>query len=249
MERTFLYHAHATALTGEITLPFHEPIQVQAPSAIPVTGGYCKTRSENFNYRDMISFRAATSITTGSLSEPDDAWSTLMTADIEGLNLLNVVTADRVVARLASKHPRRGGEPSIIPLGSSFQNLRIAGCEVTVELDDERFSRCQRYGELRNAINEDLEFRQQLSHEEDLSTRAPNGSLLGTLVKKIGDCPGVEIKANSIRIPQFGTVYLAEFLISPYSRTITMIRCVLGSTPKGHATIGSGSGNGEPYPP
>lgn len=249
MERTFLYHAHVTGLSGEVTLPFHELIPVQAASAIPVTGGYCATRVGNFNYRDMISFRSATSITSGSFSESDDAWSTLMTTEVEELNVLDVLTAHRVVARLTSKHPRNGEEPSIIPLGSYFENLRIGGNEINVQVDDRSFVRCAKYSELREQINQNLDFRHQLSHREDLSARAPKGILLCTVLKMLGDYPGLEVNGNSVHMPQFGTVFLGEFLVTPYSRTITMVRLVLGSTPKGHVTIGSGSGNGEPYPP
>lgn len=249
MKRIFLYHAHVVGLSGEITVPFSEVIPVQAASAIPVTGGYCATRVEDFRYRDMLSFRSATTITSGSFSESDDAWSTLMTAEVEGFNLLNVVTADRVVARLASKHPRNGGEPSIIPLGSYFENLRIAGHEIKAQMDEEHFGRCPKYSDLRNAINAEMEFRQQISHEEDLSARPPNGILLCSLLKRVGEFPGLETRGNSIHVPHFGTVHLGEFLITPSSRTITMIRFELGSTPKGHGSVSSGSGNGEPYPP
>ena len=45
-----------------------------------------------------------------SYSEKDGAYGTLATVAIEGLNNLNVVTCDRMVNRITSKHPEKGWE-------------------------------------------------------------------------------------------------------------------------------------------
>lgn len=251
MERTFLYHAHASGVSGRITLPFNEIIPVQAPAAIPTTGGYCATRVENFRYRDIVSFRSATSIVSGEFSAKEQAHETLMTATIEGLNILDMVTADVIVARLTSRHSQDGGEPSIIPLGSYFENLRIAGCKVKAPLNTEPFVRCPRYQELRQFINEDAEIRSRLSRGfADVSAQPRNGALLCSLASDVNlDCRELKADGHAIHVPQFGTVYLAEFLITPYSRSITMLRAELGSPVQGQVMSGGGSGNGEPYPP
>lgn len=251
MERTFLYHAHASGVSGRITLPFDEVIPVQAPAAIPTTGGYSSTRVENFRYRDIVSFRSATSVVSGEFSAKDQAYETLMSATIEGLNILGMVTADAIVARLTSRHPRDGGEPSIIPLGSYFENLRVAGCKVDAPLNTEQFLRCPRYQELRQVINQDAEVRSRLSRGfADLSAQPHNGALLCSLAGDVNvNCRELKADGHAIHIPQFGTVYLAEFLILPYARSITMLRAELGSPVQGQISSGGGSGNGEPYPP
>src|SRR5260370_31946952 len=59
---------------------------------------------------------------------------TQVASTVEGLNILDVVTADRVVARLTSSHDLTDGEAHIHLVGSKFENLRIAGCEVDVKL-------------------------------------------------------------------------------------------------------------------
>lgn len=251
MERTFLYHAHASGLSGRITLPFDEVIPVQAPAAIPVTGGYSSTRAENFRYRDILSFRSATSVVSGAFSAKEQAYETLMSTTIEGLNILDVVTADVIVARLTSRHPKDGGEPSIIPLGSYFENLRLAGCKVEAQLNTEQFVRCPRYQELRELINQDAGVRSRLSHGfADLSAQPRNGALLCSLAGEVNvNCRELKADGHAIHVPHFGTVYLAEFLITPYSRSITMLRADLASAVEGHVSSGGGSGNGEPYPP
>jgi hypothetical protein len=251
MDRTFLYHAHATGVTGRITLPFDEVIPVQAPAAIPVTGGYSSTRVENFRYREILSFRSATSVVSGDFSARKQSYETLMSAAIEGLNILDVVTADLIVARLTSMHPKDGGEPSIIPVGSYFENLRIAGCRVDAPLNNELFARCGQYHDVRRVINEDAEVRARLSRGfADLSAQPPNGALLCSLAGDVNvHCRELEVLGHAIRVPHFGTVYLAEFLIMPYSRSITMLRVELGCSVEGHITSGGGSGNGQPFPP
>ena len=99
MERTFLYHALATGVSGRITQPFQELLEVQAASALPSTGGYSASRVENFRYKELLSFRSAVTLTTGTFSERKRTYNTLGTVTVEGLNIHGAITADRVVAR------------------------------------------------------------------------------------------------------------------------------------------------------
>jgi hypothetical protein len=250
LEKRFLYHAYATGLAGQITQPFDHLIEVQAASALPQTGGYSSSRVENFVYREMISFQSATTQATGSFSPVEKAHNTLVTATIEKLNILDQVTADRVVAHLTSKHPESGGQPSIIPLGSSFVNLRIAGCPVDVRLDSETFIELDTFDKVCERLERDKDLRQRLLlGQEDLPVPPPHGALLCSLVRDIHPhCPELKPKGCAIFVPQFGTVYLAEFLIEPYLRTVTMIRVELGCPVRGHVVAAIVSGNGEGYP-
>ena len=59
-----------------------------------------------------------------------DGYTTLVTSVVEGLNILDVVTADLVVAQISTDHPLVGYVPSITFLGTRFENLRIAGHKV-----------------------------------------------------------------------------------------------------------------------
>jgi hypothetical protein len=63
-------------------------------------------------------------------------WVTLSTAAIEGYNVVDTITADRVVAQVSTEHAMVHGDvPSVTFLGSRFENLRIGGFPVEVELD------------------------------------------------------------------------------------------------------------------
>ena len=250
MEKRFLYHALSTGLAGRITLPFDDLIEVKGASALPQTGGYSSSRVENFDYRHMITFRAASTIATGSFDREGKAHNTLVTATIEQLNILDQVTADLVVARLTSKHPESGGQPSIIPLGSAFVNLRVAGCLVEVHLDSDTFYELDTYDKFSTRLKADEAFRQGvLRGQEKLPLPPPHGPVLCSLAREVRPhCRELKPEGNAIHVPHFGVIYLAEFLIEPYARSLTMVRVNLGCAVEGHVTACSVSGNGEGYP-
>lgn len=178
----FRYHASTTGLTGRITLPFDHAIEPQASMTLPDDGGFVHTRVDNFNFRDIILFDRAVAFAAGSFSAKEDAFDATAAVTIEGLNILNVITADRVTARIASSHPKSGEEPRITPIGSSFENLRIAGHKVEVDLAVDTFAEFDTASGLRAAFaNDDLSGRVKQQMPETL----PTGELSCTLVRSI----------------------------------------------------------------
>ena len=109
VQRTYIFNGHGHALSGHITHPFDHQIEVQAGMSLPTTGGIGHARVENFRFREYASFSAAYTYVAGS-KHGRDRYTTLVTSVVENLNILDVVTADRVVARLASHHFVNGGE-------------------------------------------------------------------------------------------------------------------------------------------
>src|SRR5262245_42423569 len=150
IDQRFLYHGSALGVGGFITRPFTEIIPPQAGTVLPITGGHGSARIENFRYRDLVSFDAAYSTVSGDES-PDAgggrAFNSLVTVTIEGLNIRQVVTAKKVVARLVSRHVHGVSELPIHPVGSYFENLRIAGVQVDLQPHQVLFG-CQTLGEL-----------------------------------------------------------------------------------------------------
>jgi len=63
----------------------------------------------------------------------------LTSSVIEGLNILDVITADRIVGQTITNHPLVGYVPSISFLGTRFENLRIAGNPVELDLNHDIF--------------------------------------------------------------------------------------------------------------
>ncbi len=135
LKRFHYHHADGVALGGRIEQPFEELIPVQSSLSLPAVGGHATIRSEAFQYREFISYKAAHTQVSGSAVTKNGPWTTLVTTSIEGLNVLNVVTADRVVARISSEHPAEGYHPKISFVGTQFENLRVAGCNVTPEFN------------------------------------------------------------------------------------------------------------------
>jgi hypothetical protein len=134
--RMFLYHAHGLALGGTITQPFKAEIESHAATSLPIVGGFASAKTENYRLRDIVSYRSAQTYVSGI--QTDDGRHTVASCTIEGLNILDVITADAIVGRLSSKHSETG-QPEIITLGSSFVNLKIAGKPVDVDLDNDLF--------------------------------------------------------------------------------------------------------------
>src|ERR1017187_9369323 len=135
-ERTHIYNAEATVLSGQLDLPVSQKIEPQTNSKLPEKGGYFNQRSDSFQLESVLSFRSAYSHVAGIRSlKPGGGWHTLNTTVVEGLNVMEVLTADRVVGQTITEHPLAGYMPSISFLGTRFENLRIAGHPVELEWD------------------------------------------------------------------------------------------------------------------
>src|SRR5262252_9888768 len=131
----FHFHACAHAFSAQFTRPFHHQIDIQAQSALPVVGGHGHARVENFEFRDFISFKKGYSHVSGGHQADDDSNNTLATSVLEHLNMFDILTVERVVSRLYSKHPAGAREGNISWIGSKFENLRVAGCPVEIVLN------------------------------------------------------------------------------------------------------------------
>lgn len=260
--RTFHYHACAHAFSGHFTRPFEHQIDVLAASVLPITGGHGQARAENFQFREFLSFRKGVTHVSGARQEEEIegkkviSHNTLVTSTVEGLNLLDVVTADRVVARLYSKHVEGEKEGSFNIVGSRFEKLRIAGCDVHVELDLELMEKVATYKKASDEFDKKGDFHKIASNPfkdraKALDNPGPNGAFLCSCVKEIKTvCPGVTpVGHHGFRVEGFGTIFLGEVVITHAQRTLTMIRYEIGSAVSGKGTVAQGTGNGSPYPP
>lgn len=139
MPSRYRFHGSAFGAAGQVTRPFHEVIEVQAPSTLPQIGGHGTGHSVDFRHRHILRFDLAhTQVTGGQYrkeGETEDTYSTRVSSVVEGLNIADVITADRVVAMLVSTYgPKSNGEPTVKLVGTHFDNLRIAGIPIHVDL-------------------------------------------------------------------------------------------------------------------
>lgn len=136
IKREHSYHAEAKALHGELHRPFKQVITPQALAQLHPRGGYLDQDGEAFRAERAISYDSAYTHVSGSLeTKPNGGWCTLSTCAVVNLNILEVVTADRIVSQIFTEHPLVGYVPRISFLATRFENLRIAGHKVDLKLD------------------------------------------------------------------------------------------------------------------
>jgi|SRR5579859_206156 len=260
----YFYNACAMALGGTVTRPFNAVIESQAASVLPLDGGMGTARVENFQFKDIVSFKAGYSLVTGSQSS--SGFETLALATVEDLNILHhMVTATRVVSRLVTDTPSlyrppagtsTSGSPSATPsgssaparqlptistLGSQIMGLTIAGCELEVVLDTDFFGDSDKTDAYKKA-----------KARKEAKTLS-NGMVVTSLVKEFkkvrGSCAGIAISEDlgRIDVPHFGRIQVAQFLLTEsFSWRLVMLRVLMGCPAAGTMDAGCTQGNGIP---
>src|SRR6266568_2393377 len=259
----FFYHGSAFALGGQITRPFSDVLEVQAATTLPSVGGYGSVRAEKFRYRELISFESAYSQVTGSTR--DGVHEAVIQVAVEGLNIMDIVTADRVVARLTSSHgsvAQSGDAASLLPVGSYFVNLRIAG----VPVEPRHQNILLRRGKLSELEHEYRTVDSPFVDRDGQPFRFPErrgaaetALAEGGRLRRVDDChlvtsifQGLEVEdapfeirpGCGLRIDGFGEIILGQYVITRESRRLSMIVVHLGCPYGGTVTAGEGGGNG-----
>ena len=257
--RTFHYHANAHVLSGRFARPIQHLIEVQGASSLPTIGGHGKARVDSFALEHFVSFKRGYTHVSGSPQEVDGVThhTTLVTAVVEGLNLLDIVTADRIVARFASNYAMndKPSEPQFTFIGSRFENLQIAGCPTRIELDVNLFEKIPTFKDAIKEFNSNRDLRKIAAdafETDEQHDGKEDGAILCSIVdvKKLEtDCPGVHRKGHCFIVPKFGRLFLGEILMRPGHRTLTMVRFKLGSPIEGDGTIVQLDSDGQPFPP
>lgn len=277
-ERKHYFNAEAKVIEGNLLLPLQQQIYPQAHAQLAPEGGYKATHSSNYRLEGVISYDSAHSQVSGNPGvKPGQGWETLSTTVIEGLNILEVLTADRVVGQILTEHPLEGYVPTISFLGTRFENLRIAGHPVDLDLDMEilgdkpendapytkhpavidrissQYARIRKQDQLPPEI---VEKYNRLS-----STLGNPEAVECSLVNQAaGPYPGQSF-GHVIKIPHFGTITLAKLTLKhedfdqqtgiPRKTTVnlTMVDLKLGCAIHGDIALGGGGNNGGGTPP
>ena len=131
------YHAEAHVLSGHLQRPIDQKIEPQAPLALnDRRGGHLTRYAQDVSIEGLISFTRGETRVSGARSLKNNGWVTLSTSILEGLNVFEIIAADRVVSQVSTDHPYENGHvPSVTFLGTQFQNFRVGGFPVTLTLD------------------------------------------------------------------------------------------------------------------
>src|SRR6266478_7755013 len=146
LERYHVYHAEAHVLSGNLKHPVDQPIEHHGRVVLEKSrrDDHMSESIKEKSLEGLIFFKAGHTRVSGTqLKDKKDVWGndhsgwvTLSTSVIEGLNVLEVITADRVVAQVSTEHPVADGHvPKVTFLGTRFENLRVGGYPVEVDLD------------------------------------------------------------------------------------------------------------------
>lgn len=228
------YHAEASVLEADLQLPIEEKISPRVKVKLPRDGHYQFKHADPFRVEGILSYKTGYTQVAGHPSSKSDGFATLTTSVLEDINVLDVVTADRVVAQISTVHPRydKGQVPSVTFLGTRFDNLRIGGHKVNVlpdlsivgprnENDISYFDDSdvvkrlrQQYENISNDKELPEEIRQTFPNDRD-GWRSKN-SMTCSLVSGVD---GVDKGHGSpfghvIDVPHFGRIFLGELKIN-----------------------------------
>ncbi|MGE5816851.1 MAG: hypothetical protein ACM37Z_02435 [Deltaproteobacteria bacterium] len=239
----FHFHAHGHAFSSEFRHPLWSIIPAQASATLPTIGGHAVARVENYHFQDFVCFKSAHTVISGKRRR-DETFVTHASTVVKGLNILGMVTAERIVSRLTSVHSPKEREGHIIAEDSRFEGLKINGEDVKVILRHDLLVKCKTFADLTKGIAGDKKSGKIVALDEDRQVA------LCSLVEKIETkLKGVDVRQHLIEVKNFGKIFLAEVFAEPGTRTLTMLRLELGSPHVADSTAGETTTNGKPWPP
>jgi len=269
------YHAEAEVLSGELHMPLKQKIEPQTTAHLYHRGGYIAEHSDLYRVEGVLSFnRAYTQVAGNRGKKTGHGWATLVTTVIEGLNVLEILTCDRVVGQIITEHPQEGYVPEISFLGTRFENLRVAGHPLKVDVDlkligdkpvkDAGYAKHpalmerlkKQYAGIHDREDAPAELRK--AYNQLSSTLETAEKIECSLVHHVtGSFPGIAF-GNILKIPDFGTVELAKLKIchEEYEKgipqtttiTLTMMDLNLGCAIDGTVPLGTTSSGGKTRP-
>jgi hypothetical protein len=222
------YRFDASALSGFVTEPFQKNVPTLAPTALPQAGGFATARTGAFNLDEVVSASSAYTLLTARRSKNGSTLA-LATAVIEDLNILEIVTARRIVAQITVTIPERkegGKEPRRISFaGSRFEGLRLAGHDRVV-----RLSRTLQPAD--SSSGPELPLLWQDLLDEKGQSRTPRSSVVAGFEGPEGN----RWDGHIFKIPGYGEIILGQLDVTHESVQLISIRAVLGCQVTGVVT-------------
>jgi hypothetical protein len=267
--RAFYYHADAAPIGGHFTKPKETIVHSHGSSSLAQAGGHVSSSVENFVHPDkLVSFKKAYSEIHGTVSKTG-SWTTHVTSVVEGLNVLDMVKADRVIAVLAVEHPSSGGHPKASVIGSKFENLTIDGVKVNPVLGKKVLPPHKKGKFPARTITEDVNFLTRAISQSQKVTNAKGapkwlkvrygwvqskrvrkrkGYVQCSLVDKLQGAKRGSAFGHVIHVPDFGNIFLGELMTSHHAFRLTMMRLEMGCASEGTMSIATSDSNGTGAP-
>jgi hypothetical protein len=144
-------YSNAHVLSGRLQRPVDQIIERHAEIVLTEKDRHLTRFIEGVNIEGLVSFQRGRTRVSRSLSLKNDPKNngivTVSTAVVEGLNVFEVITANRVVAQVSTDYPldsgRRGRDgspepanyPHVTFLGTHFDSVLVNGGLLTIKLD------------------------------------------------------------------------------------------------------------------
>jgi len=263
------FHAEANSLGGFIDSPVQKMMPPQASSTLPAVGGHVSHQAQAFNFEGIVSCRSTQTRVSGRYVEEDDSHSSVAISVVEGLNIGEIITADRVVAQVSIQHPASGGAPIVSLTGSRFEGLRIGGCDAALSLNTSLLeggdgaaaaqepitwpifhkTGKQQAAKLVNSAQGKDGFQWIVDRYNWLASESKaSGRALCSVVDGVSQATPGRSFGHVLYIPNFGRVILGEIVAYPASVRICMIRAELGSPAAAGMNMASAVVNGDVFP-
>jgi hypothetical protein len=194
------------------------------------------------------------------------------TAVVEDLNLLDVIRAERIVARLSIWIPKGGTGLKVSTAGSSFEGLRLGGRHRTPWFNEQLHALenhpkydaknppkdpptghppgatradAERIGaQQAPRVNETFKGRHNETWVQSRSKWMNGAGKHGAGCSLVDGFEDSKGCGHVVDIPGFGRIFLAELFITPDSAQLVGLRAELGCPVKGKITICCGGGGG-----
>jgi hypothetical protein len=265
--RSYSFRVDANALGGFLEEPLRKIIPTVAPVSLPAVGGFATARSEGFNLDDIVSCSCAYTKVSGMEHRADGSISILTTAVVEDLNILEVVTAERIVAQVSISIPKGSNEFQISLAGSGFEGLRLSGRDnrptLNLELNAPGSGRelplawqeIERAGRSQaKQLIDSFKARGDKDAEQWAEKRhgwmtfdPPRGNGRNLLCSLVDGFDGEESNGpcgHIVEIPGFGRIVLGELFVSRDSVQLVAIRAELGCPVNGGVSVCAVGGGG-----
>jgi hypothetical protein len=256
--------ADGNALGGYLKGPVEKTLPALAPVSLPPVGGFAVARSGAFTAEEIVSCSSAYSHVSGQ-AHPDGSGSILITTVVEGLDILEVVTAERVVVQLALSLPNKPGQCiGISTAGTAFEGLRLGGLPCRPRLNPDLLPLVRASGlvtcddarlvgdtQVADVLSSHADRQQGYAYQWALRRQQMAAASQST-ARKLARCSlidSLELPGGRagcvVEIPEFGVITLAELLISPDSVQLIGVRADLGCPVTGRITSNAVGGGGE----
>lgn len=268
--RTFHYHADGSAFGGHISEPFQAVIPTQASASLAQAGGYAHASIGSFRVQHVVSVKNAWTEIYGTSQKEQGTWTSMVTCVVEGLNVLDIVKADSIIARLTVRHPHKGYYPTVAFAGSQFTNLTIGGKLVEPKLDHAQFARSTAQ---RDAVHGPWESDERLvgaavkqsrsmieaegapdwlksryAWVGDPEERRRRGHIECSLVTHLIGAEPKDSFGHVLRIADVGNLFFSELAVDQGTFRLTMLRIEMGCLADGDLSVATANSNGRPSP-